>query len=188
MARAAFVVGACLVFAGCPGDAAQSARELTDRATALSAAQRPAEAAAAWRKVIAVADGFEPRLALAEELRALGRQVDSEDELRIALTHAPVPVKSWYELGQHAGGASHDARAAARYFRQSVELDERGADGHYALGLALLQLADYEGASAEIQAALSLAPVDVSWRTAAEDALVVAHLRARERENAKSPR
>lgn len=188
IARTVLLAGVTLACASCPRDSAREAAELTRHAAELSAQHRTAEAVAAWKQVVAVADGFEPRIALAEELRALGRTVESADQLRSALKLAPVPVQSWYELGQHADREGRDPRAAARYYRQSVELAERGADGHYALGLALLRANDFEGASAEIQAALSLAPVDITWRRDAEDALVVAHLRQRERERAQPAR
>lgn len=188
IARAALLGGVALVLAACPRDPAREAAELKARALELSAGQRTAEAVAAWREVVAVEDGLESRIALAEQLRALGRAVESADQLRIALKLAPVQVKSWYELGEHAERTRHDTLAAVRYYRQSVELDERGADGHYALGLALLRANDFEGASAEIQAALSIAPLEVAWRKAAEDALVLAHLSQRERERSNTPR
>jgi Flp pilus assembly protein TadD len=71
---------------------------------------------------------------------------------------------------------------AADELRKAIELDGQSPQAHYDLGLTLLQMGDFEGASAELQAALSLAPADVEWRTAAENALVEAHLRQRDRE------
>ena len=56
------------------------------------------------------------------------------------------------------------------------------AEEHYELGLALLRSGDAEGAVAEIEAALSLAPPDASWRKEAEDAMVLALLRRGKRE------
>ena len=56
------------------------------------------------------------------------------------------------------------------------------AEEHYELGLALLRSGDAEGAVAEIEAALSLAPPEASWRKEAEDAMVLALLRRGKRE------
>lgn len=93
-----------------------------------------------------------------------------------------------------AGAAAEYARAvefardpgdlprAVEAYRRALALEPSMAEAHYGLGLALLRSGDGEGAAAEIESALSLAPPDAAWRPDAENALVGALLlRSKER-------
>ena len=91
-----------------------------------------------------------------------------------------IPARSaaeWYELGRHLATVARDLPGAIVAYREALALDPQQAEAHYGLGLALLQSGDAEGAAAEIESALSLAPADASWRPDAENAMVHALLR-----------
>ena len=107
--------------------------------------------------------------------------------LRIA--HKPVPADpprqaavphtaaEWYEQGRARTVDSRDLPGAIAAYREALSLDPGMGPAHFGLGLALLQTGDAEGAAAEIESAISLAPPDAGWRKDAENALVLALLR-----------
>src|SRR6185295_18188955 len=119
----------------------------------------------------------ELRIMEAERLMKAHRFPEAEEKLREALRLAPESIPIWYRVGEIQLHELHDPRAAGQTLRRVIELDSKSPKAHYCLGVALMQLGDYEGSSAEIQAALSLAPADADWRSLAENALVEAHLR-----------
>src|SRR5262245_36614440 len=89
--------------------------------------------------------------------------------LAAALAIAAIGALAWLRRRR----ASDEPRAtpsSIAVLREAVERDPKSAEAHYALGLAFLRAGDADGAVAEIEAALSLAPPDASWRPEAEDA------------------
>ncbi len=104
-----------------------------------------------------------PRGGAAGATPATGRDTHSADE--------------WYARGNDLLHDSKDLHGAVEAYRKAVDLAPAMAEAHYGIGYALLQLGDAEGAAAELESALSLAPADASWRQDAENALVLAHLR-----------
>jgi Flp pilus assembly protein TadD len=90
---------------------------------------------------------------------------------------APRSAAEWYERGRELASDSRNLPGAIEAYREALALEPQHAEAHYGLGLALLQSGDAEGAAAEIESALSLAPQGASWRQDAENALVLALLR-----------
>ena len=94
----------------------------------------------------------------------------------------PRTAAQWYERGRELAQDSRDLPVAIAAYRTALALEPGSAETHYGLGLALLHSGDAEGAAAEIESALSLAPPDAAWRKEAEDAMVLALLRKGKRE------
>ena len=174
---AAFVA---LAIAACGGEPA-GARSEAARARELAREGRAEEAIAAWRSALAARDDGATRLELARELAGLGRVEEASVEYATLLERSPRDAGLWLEFGRLAREKRRDPRGAELAFRKAVELLPGSAEAHGSLGLALFDLGDHEGASAELQSALSLAPPDASWRADVERVLVLAHLRQRAR-------
>ncbi|MBI5365297.1 MAG: hypothetical protein HZA53_19120 [Planctomycetes bacterium] len=121
------------------------------------------------------------RLELARALVGQQRVEDAAVEYARALQLGEQDAATWIEFGRFAREQHRDPRGAELAFRKALELAPNSAEAHGCLGLALFDLADFEGASAELQAALSLGPRDAPWRGDAENVLVLAHLRMREK-------
>jgi len=83
----------------------------------------------------------------------------------------------WYERGRELALRSRDRPGAIAAYREALALDPEMGEAHYGLGLVLLESGDVEGAAAELESAVSLAPPEASWRKDAENALVLALLR-----------
>ena len=81
-----------------------------------------------------------------------------------------------YAFGNELARGGRDLPGAIEAYGEALSLDPGMPEAHFGLGLALLQSGDAEGAAAEIESALSLAPLDATWRQDAEDALAVAYL------------
>ena len=90
---------------------------------------------------------------------------------------APRTAADWYGRGRGLAQGSRDLPGAIAAYREALALDSQMGEAHYGLGLALLESGDVEGAAAELESAVSLAPPDASWRKDAENALVLALLR-----------
>jgi Flp pilus assembly protein TadD len=93
-----------------------------------------------------------------------------------SLPPAPASAHAWYDRGNDLARGDGDLSAAIEAYRRALVLAPEMAEAHYALGLALLRSGDGEGAVAEIESALGLAPSDASWRPDAENAMVRALL------------
>lgn len=177
------VVWSTLFLAACAcGPDSPSASSELERARNLARQGRADEAVAAWRSSLARADSAGVRLELARALSAQHRVEDAAREYAHALQLDEESASAWIEFGRFAREQHRDPHGAELAFRKALELAPDSAEAHGNLGLALFDLADFEGASAELQAALSLGPKDAVWRADAENALVLAHLRQRELE------
>jgi Flp pilus assembly protein TadD len=99
----------------------------------------------------------------------------------------PRNATTWFNLGNSLRDVRHDRRGAVEAFRHATESDPNMAEAHFSLGAALIDLGDFEGAIASIQAALQLAPENVSWRKDAENALTLAHVRGAEKKGQLQP-
>ena len=93
-----------------------------------------------------------------------------------ALSSEPATAQGWYQRADELLKQKNDIRGASRAYRHAVELAPEMGEAHYGLGFTLLQLGDTDGAIAELESALSLARPGSTWKTDAENALVLAHL------------
>jgi tetratricopeptide (TPR) repeat protein len=179
--RVSFAVTFVALALSACGDEPTAAGSAAARARELARAGRADEAIAAWRTALAARDDGATRLELARGLAGLGRVEEASKEYATLLERSPRDAGLWLEFGRLAREQRRDPRGAELAFRKAVELLPDSAEAHGSLGLALFDLGDHEGASAELQAALSLAPSDAPWRAEVERVLVLAHLRQRAR-------
>lgn len=149
------------------------------RARAALEQGRVDEAVSAYREALALVDLPATRVELAQALEKRGDARGAADELRAALAKDATNAVAWYELGRLSRTALKDPRGAVTALRKAIELRPGFAEAHFALGTVLVELGDVDGGSAEVEAALSLAPQDAPWRRDAENALVLAHLKKR---------
>jgi tetratricopeptide (TPR) repeat protein len=94
-----------------------------------------------------------------------------------ASTTATTTASAWYERGDELLKRAKDLRGASEAYRKAAELAPEMGVAHFGLGYTLLDLGDVDGAIAELESALSLAPPDAPWKKDAENALVLAHIR-----------
>jgi cytochrome c-type biogenesis protein CcmH len=138
---------------------------------------RYAEAVEVYERILATQDDPATRTSLANALKRLGRFDDAAKQFRTVLEKNPRDGGTWYDFGVMLQDDLRDRRSAIEVFRNATLHAPQMADAHLRLGVALLDLFDYEAAIAELQTALQLAPADAPWRTDAESALDVARLR-----------
>lgn len=181
-ATRALTLAACVALVACADRDPESSRR---RARAALEHGRVDEAVSAYRAALALADAPSTRVELASALERRGDARGAADELRTALAADPTHAVAWYELGRLSLASLHDPRGAETALRKALELRPGLAEAHFALGAALVELDDLDGGSAELEAALSLAPADAPWRQDAENALVRAHLQKRAASDAK---
>ena len=93
-----------------------------------------------------------------------------------AAANEPTTAQGWYQRADELLKQKNDIRGASRAYRKAAELAPEMGEAHYGLGFTLLQLGDTDGAIAELESALSLARPGSTWKTDAENALVLAHL------------
>jgi tetratricopeptide (TPR) repeat protein len=93
------------------------------------------------------------------------------------IAREPRTAAEWYARANALLNDAKDYRGAAEAYRKAAELAPEMGEAHYGRGFALLQLDDLDGAIPELESALSLAPEKAAWRTDAQNALVLAHLR-----------
>ncbi|MBK7878400.1 MAG: hypothetical protein IPJ77_22320 [Planctomycetes bacterium] len=161
---------------------APNAAEEADRARHLARTGDLSGAAMAWSRALEQEDSDPARLELARTLVQLARPEDAAREYQLLLRHRPDYAALWLEFGRFSESSRHDLRGAELAYRRAAELAPDNAEAHLHWGLVLVQLSDFEGAKAELQAALSLGAPDAPWRETAQNAIVEAHLRQREAE------
>jgi tetratricopeptide (TPR) repeat protein len=150
---------------------------------------RFADAVAAWERSIAIEDDLATRTNLANALAALGRVDEALRQYHTVLARNPKDGITWFDLGNLLRSKMHDTRGAADAYRKATECAPALAEAHFDLGVTLIDLQDYEAAIASIEAALQLAPPTAAWRKDAENALLLAHVRALDKRDAlNSPR
>lgn len=167
-----------LVLAAC----GPSADEEAARGRELARGGDAAGAAEAFTRALARRDDDALHLELARALAQAGRPQDALREYQLLLRHRPDDGALWLEFGRFSEGSQHDLRGAEAAYRRATELVPAHAEARLFHGLVLVRLADYEGAKAELQAALSLDDGKAAWRTTAENAIVEAHLLQRDAE------
>jgi tetratricopeptide (TPR) repeat protein len=166
-----------------PVDAAQARRQ----GIALYEQGRYAEAKAAYERALAVEDDAATHIDLGNALKKLDRADDAESQYRLALAKDPRNATGWFDLGNLLRDQRHDVRGAVEAFRHATELDPQMAVASFSLGAALIDLRDYEAAIAALETALQTAPENVSWRTDAQNALSLAHVRYAEKKGQLPP-
>ena len=104
--------------------------------------------------------------------------VQSQAKARSKATAAnePTTAQGWYQRADELLKQKNDIRGASKAYRRAADLAPEMGEAHYGLGFTLLQLGDTDGAIAELESALSLARPESTWKTDAENALVLAHL------------
>jgi Flp pilus assembly protein TadD len=95
---------------------------------------------------------------------------------KAAAANEPTTAQGWYQRADELLKQKGDIRGASRAYRHATELAPEMGEAHYGLGFTLLQLGDTDGAIAELESSLSLAHPGSTWKTDAENALVLAHL------------
>ena len=93
-----------------------------------------------------------------------------------AAANEPTTAQGWYQRADELLKQKNDIRGASRAYRKAAELAPEMGEAHYGLGFTLLQLGDTDASIAELESALSLAHPGSTWKTDAENALVLAHL------------
>ena len=148
------------------------------RGMSLYAQGRFADAVAAYRAALEAGDDPITRTNLANALKALGRIDEAAEQYRRVLAANPRDGVAWYDYGNLLRVQLHDLRGAEDAYRRAIDFQPRMAEAHFNLGVVLLGLDEPEDAAAAIESALNLAPQNASWRTDAENALLVARTRA----------
>jgi tetratricopeptide (TPR) repeat protein len=148
------------------------------RGMSLYAQGRFAEAVAAYRAALEASDDPITRTNLANALKALGRVDEAAEQYRHVLAASPRDGVAWYDYGNLLRVQLHDLRGAEDAYRRAIDFQPRMPEAHFNLGVVLLGLDEPADAAAAIESALSLAPQNASWRTDAENALLVARTRA----------
>jgi Flp pilus assembly protein TadD len=151
-ARLAAVIAGLAPLFGCSDDGLTPVSDPAQRAT------RAREHVARARTLVAAGKHAEARVELAKSL---------EQEARAAV---------WVELGHLLREHLRDPRGGREAYVKALELEPGHVEAHLNLGLVLLELGDAEGARAELESALSLAPPDAPWRATAQEGLVRAHV------------
>jgi Flp pilus assembly protein TadD len=95
---------------------------------------------------------------------------------KVAAANEPTTAQGWYQRAGELLKNANDIRGASKAYRKAAELAPEMGEAHYGIGFTLLQLGDTDGAIAELESALSLAHPGSTWKTDAENALVLAHL------------
>lgn len=159
-----------------------------ERGATLYAEGRFAEAVTAYENALALEDDIGTRTNLANALAASGRIDEASREYSRVLARDPKNGLAWFDLGNLLREKMHDTRGAVEAYHHATEYAPKLAEAQFNLGATLIDLHDYDAAIASIEAALQIAPADVSWRKDAENALLLAHARKldkRDAENAK---
>ncbi len=164
-----------------------SVAELRRQGAALFEEGRYADAVDAYERALGLEDDVPTCINYGNALKKLGRVDDADAQYRRVLARDPRNATAWFNLGNLMRDARHDARGAVEAFRHATESDPQMAVAHFSLGAALIDLGDYEAAIASIQAALQLAPENVTWRKDAENALTLAHVRDAEKKGLLQP-
>jgi len=175
-----------LVLFGTPGTDCEfpTAEEYLKRADAAAVAGDGAEFERNVQAVVSVLGGHttdpldsptRARLfATAERLQAWSAQASLAEQ---QTWRTPDNATAWRELGRILLNKVRKPVEAVDAYRRAAELEPNEPEGHLGLGYALLATGDYDGATAELQAAVSLAPPDVAWAAEAQKAMIEAHLR-----------
>ncbi|MEO8141767.1 MAG: tetratricopeptide repeat protein [Sphingomicrobium sp.] len=114
--------------------------------------------------------GGERWLAMADSMAARGNSADAAGILIAAVKLHPRDYTLWTGLGtmltEHGGGLNPGAELA---FQRAIDLSPGYPTPRYFYGIAKLQSGDREGALAEWQAVLAVAPANASWRGLVEN-------------------
>jgi tetratricopeptide (TPR) repeat protein len=156
------------------------------RGMGLYAQGRYAEAVAAYQAALEEGDDPITRTNLANALKALGRTDEAAAQYQRVLAMSPRDGVAWYDYGNLLRMQMHDLRGAEDAYRRAIDYQPLMPEAHFNLGVVLLALDEPEDAAAAIDSALSLAPQGASWRTDAENALLVARTRAAQRQASKA--
>jgi tetratricopeptide (TPR) repeat protein len=144
--------------------------ECFERALLLEEEERYEDAAALYRRAVAISPGWaEAHFNLANVLRMLERDEGAEEVYLLAVAMDPANELAWYNL---ADLQEEDGRldAAAASLRAAIGACPAFADAHFNLASCLEQLGDRVGAKAHWSAYLKLDP-DSEWATIARDHL-----------------
>lgn len=137
-----------------------SLQQLTERAAELRRRGRLAEAAAAWRRALALAPAQAAlHYNLANTLRDSGHGGDAVAHYERAATLRPGHLQTHLNLGnvQQELGRIDEAEAA---YRRAITIDPRFVPAQFNLHAAQLHRGDVAGALASVEAARMLAPGD----------------------------
>jgi len=103
-------------------------------------------------------------------------QTQAKARSKTAAANEPTTALGWYQRADELLKQKNDIRGASKAYRRAADLAPEMGEAHYWLGFTLLQLGDTDGAIAELESALSLARPGSTWKSDAENALVLAHL------------
>jgi hypothetical protein len=114
--------------------------------------------------------GGERWLAMADSMATRGNTADAAGILITAVKQHPRDYSLWTGLGtmltEHGGGLNPGAELA---FERAIKLAPNYPAPRYFYGVAKMRSGDRQGALAEWQAVLAVAPPNASWRGLVED-------------------